>query len=60
VITGGMIPKVRSALQSLYKGISVIRIVNGVHADAFKQGAGTCIVNEEVIEHGVVSNVPPS
>lgn len=60
LITGGMIPKVRSALQSLSKGIPEIRIVNGIHDDVFKQGAGTCIVNEEGMNNGVISNVSPS
>jgi acetylglutamate kinase len=59
-ITGGMIPKARSALQSLAQGIPEVRIVNGAHANGFKQGAGTRIVNQEVIDHGIVSDVSPA
>lgn len=41
-ITGGMIPKVRSALQAIAQGVGAVRITN---LAGFAEGAGTCIVS---------------
>jgi acetylglutamate kinase len=41
VITGGMIPKTRSALEALNGGVAAVRITN---LEGLKQGSGTTII----------------
>lgn len=38
VITGGMIPKVQSAKQAIYRGVGEVDIVNGFYGLSFKHG----------------------
>ncbi|WP_060663744.1 acetylglutamate kinase [Bacillus sp. CHD6a] len=59
LITGGMIPKVEAAIQSLSKGVSKVGIINGTQNDALTNfalnhtEAGTSFYLEEVMEKSV-------
>jgi len=44
VITGGMIPKAKSALEAVRAGVAAVRITN---LDGLKNGTGTVVVNME-------------
>ena len=45
VVTGGMIPKVRTALDALARGVPMVRIVN---LDGLSSGGGTTFANEQL------------
>ncbi len=60
-ITGGMIPKVRSAMKCLENGVQEVWIVNGEKAQSIDWknfiGQGTCLLKEEVSKNVSVPNI---
>lgn len=60
IITGGMIPKVRSGIKCLQGTVEEVVIINGAKADWFSEDSskiqvGTRLVKEEVTEHVSIS-----
>ncbi|MBA4541770.1 acetylglutamate kinase [Thermoactinomyces daqus] len=56
-ITGGMIPKVRSAVRSLEGSVREVRIVSGKKAGIFDPVSGTRILKEGVDERVALSHI---
>jgi acetylglutamate kinase len=59
-ITGGMIPKVRSAVRSLQGTVKEVRIASGKKAGVFDPASGTRIWKEEVDEHVALPHIRTS